>query len=254
MMEINEQKFKIIDSTNSEAQRQLSSGEAPKEDFVIRAEFQTEGRGQRGHVWTSQHSENLTFSYVFFPEKLEVQNQFRLSQTASLAVAEFLKANGIENVYIKWPNDVYVGMKKICGMLIENSLSGHYIKSSILGIGINVNQCIFPENIPNPVSMTNITGKLYNLDEKFYQITSILKAGLDNLKKENFSTLKANYMSYLLGLNRTLIYSAKGRIFKGIIKDVDDKGFITVADEVTGRVDIYDFNQINLIIPEQKKN
>lgn len=251
---INEQKFKIIDSTNNEAQRQLTAG-VPQEDFVIRAEFQTDGRGQRGHTWDSQNAENLTFSYVFFPEKLEVQNQFQLSQTAALSVAEFLEKNSVPDISIKWPNDVYAGgLKKICGMLIENTLSGHYIKSSIIGIGINVNQSLFRENLPNPVSMTNLTGKFYNLDEMFYEIVSILRRRLSELQKENFPALKEEYMKKLLGLNRTLIYSSEGKIFKGVIKDVDSHGYITIFNENAGEEKTYDFNQVNLIIPEQKKN
>ncbi len=252
---INEQKFKIIDSTNNEAQRQLTAENPPREDFVIRAEFQTDGRGQRGHTWEAQNAENLTFSYVFFPERLEVQNQFQLSEAAALSVAEFLEKNSVPEVSIKWPNDVYAGgMKKVCGMLIENTLSGHYIKSSIIGIGINVNQSLWRENLPNPVSMTNLTGKFYNLDEKFYEIVSILRRRLSELKKENFPALKAEYMKKLLGLNRTLIYSSEGKIFKGVIKDVDSHGYITIFNENTNEEKTYDFNQVNLIIPEQKKN
>ena len=248
------QKFKIIDSTNSEAQRQLQSENAPKEDFVIRADFQTDGKGQRGHTWQAENAANLTFSYVFMPENLDVRNQFLLSQTAALSVVEFLEKNGIENPVIKWPNDIYVGMKKICGMLIENTLSGHLIKNSIIGIGINVNQSIFPENLPNPVSMTNLTGKFYDLENLFAQMIEILQKRLQSLDVNNFSALKEEYLKKLLGLNRTLIYSSHGQIFKGVIKDVDSHGYITVFNENSGDNTTYDFNQINLIIPEQKKN
>ena len=251
---IKEQKFKIIDSTINEAQRQLQTENPPKEDFVIRAEFQTDGRGQRGNTWEAQNAANLTFSYVFFPLQMQVKNQFQISQAAALSVVEFLKKNSIENVSIKWPNDIVCSGKKICGMLIENSVSGHYIKSSIIGIGINVNQSLFRENLPNPVSMTNITGKFYNLDEKFYEVVSILRQRLSLLKEGDFAALKEEYMSNLLGLNRTLIYSSSGTIFKGVIKDVDQRGYITIFNENTLSESKYAFNEVNLIIPEQKKN
>ncbi len=253
-MQTQEQKFKIIDSTNNEAQRQLKSDNPPTHDFVIRADFQTEGRGQRGHTWTSTNAENLTFSYVFMPEKLEVQNQFMLSQTVSTVVADFLEKHGIQNVYVKWPNDVYVGMKKICGMLIENTLSGHYIKNSIIGVGVNINQTLFPANIPNPISMTQITGQHYNLDEMFYEMMELLRNGLSKISRENIPALKKKYMSKLLGLNKVMIYSAHGKIFKGIIKDVDYHGYITIENADDHTEQTYDFNEVNLIIPEQKKD
>ncbi|MBR4324827.1 MAG: biotin--[Bacteroidales bacterium] len=154
----NEIKYSIIDSTNDEAQRQLQNGIAPKEDFVIRADFQTDGRGQRGNTWHSPNAMNLMFSLVHYPVKLEARHQFMLSQAAALSVAEYLAQKGVADVSIKWPNDIYVGMKKICGMLIENAVSGHYIRYSIIGIGININQTAFPDNLPNPTSLAIQTG------------------------------------------------------------------------------------------------
>lgn len=250
---LNEIKYKIIDSTNSEAQRQLQSGVAPKEDFVIRADFQTDGRGQRGNTWHSPNEQNLMFSYVFFPSKLEVKNQFMLSQAAATAVARYLTNNGVENVSIKWPNDIYVGMKKICGMLIENAVSGHYIKYSIVGIGININQVNFPENLPNPTSLTRITGRLYDLDTEFAAVIENLRNNLYEISRLNADTLMKRYKSMMLGLDRTLIYRSGGRVFKGIIRDVDYRGMLILEDAETGVSNQYAFNEVNLVIPEQNK-
>ena len=250
----NEIKYKIIDSTNSEAQRQLQNGVAPKEDFVIRADFQTDGRGQRGNTWYSPNAENLTFSYVFFPPKLEVQCQFMLSQAVALAVASYLKDRGVQDVSIKWPNDVYVGMKKICGMLIENSVSGHYVKYSIVGVGVNINQTVFPENLPNPTSLSLVTGgKSYDLDEEFPQLISMIREGLYMISRKNAQILMQNYKSMLLGIGRTLIYRSGGKVFKGIIRDVDSHGYLQLEDEATHEVQSYAFNEVNLVIPEHKK-
>ncbi len=249
----NEIKYKIIDSTNSEAQRQLQNGVAPKEDFVIRADFQTDGRGQRGNTWYSPNAENLTFSYVFFPPKLEVQNQFMLSQAVSVAVAQYLMDRGVEDVSIKWPNDVYVGMKKICGMLIENSVSGHYVKYSIVGVGVNINQTVFPENLPNPTSLSIVTGRQYDLDAEFSQLMALIREGLYYISRKNAPALMQRYKSMLLGLNRTLIYRSGGKVFKGIIRDVDSHGYLQLEDEATHEVQSYAFNEVNLVIPEQKK-
>lgn len=249
----NEIKYKIIDSTNSEAQRQLQNGVAPKEDFVIRADFQTDGRGQRGNTWYSPNAENLTFSYVFFPPKLEVQNQFMLSQAVATAIASYLQDHGVADVSIKWPNDVYVGMKKICGMLIENSVSGHYVKYSIVGVGININQTKFPENLPNPTSLSIVAGGSYDLDDEFAKLISLIREGLYFISHRNAPVLMQKYKSLLLGMDRTLIYRSGGRVFKGIIRDVDSHGYLLLEDDATHEVQSYAFNEVNLVIPEQKK-
>ncbi|MCQ2250631.1 MAG: biotin--[acetyl-CoA-carboxylase] ligase [Bacteroidales bacterium] len=249
----NEIKYKIIDSTNNEAQRQLQNGVAPKEDFVIRADFQTEGRGQRGNTWYSPNAENLTFSYVFFPPKLEVQHQFMLSQAVSVAVADFLIDNGVQDVSIKWPNDVYVGMRKICGMLIENSLSGHYVKHSIVGVGVNINQTVFPENLPNPTSLSLCTNRQYNLDDEFAKLIGLIREGLYFISRKNEAALMQRYKSMLLGLNRTMIYRSGGKVFKGIIRDVDSHGYLVLEDEASHEVQTYAFNEVNLVVPEMIK-
>lgn len=249
----NEIRYSIIDSTNNEAQRQIQNGVAPKGDFVIRADFQTDGRGQRGNTWHSPNATNLMFSYVYFPVKLEARHQFMLSQAAATAVVEYLKLKGVEDVSIKWPNDIYVGMKKICGMLIENTVSGHYIRYSIIGIGININQTQFPENLPNPTSLTLHTGVQYNLDEEFTTILEILRQKIYDISTANAATLMQNYKSVMLGLNKTLIYRSGGKVFKGIIRDVDHYGMLTVEDDETHEAQQYAFNEVNLVIPEQKK-
>ena len=118
---------------------------------VIVADFQTAGRGQVGNVWESARGKNLTFSLVLYPQALPVNQQFLISQIAALSVKETLDAY-TEGISIKWPNDIYWQDKKICGMLIENDLSGHNLLRSIIGIGINLNQTIFRGDAPNPVS------------------------------------------------------------------------------------------------------
>ncbi len=243
----------IIDSTNDEAQRRISQDRESKEDFVIRADFQTDGRGQRGNIWESESSKNLMFSYVFHPKELMVTNQFLLSQATAAAVAEYFETRHIPNVSIKWPNDIYSGMQKICGMLIENAVSGKYIRSSILGIGINVNQGTFPENLPNPVSMKIITGEEYNLDQELDVFLEILQKHLAHIQNGETDILRQNYMSRLLGLDKTLVYNSRGTVFKGIVRDVEQTGFITVENQQTGESKKYDFKEIELIIPEQTK-
>lgn len=132
--------------------------ESVAELTTVTAEFQTAGKGQRGNTWEAEEGKNLLFSFVLYPSFLEARRQFILSQIVSLAIKEEL-SRWSDEITIKWPNDIYWKDKKICGILIENDLSGHHIRRSIAGIGININQEVFNSDAPNPVSLKQITGK-----------------------------------------------------------------------------------------------
>lgn len=135
--------------------------EAVAEFTTATAEFQTAGKGQRGNSWEAEEGKNLLFSFVLYPTFLEARRQFILSQIVSLAIKEEL-SRWSDEFTIKWPNDIYWRNRKICGILIENDLSGHHIGRSISGIGVNINQEIFRSNAPNPVSLKQITGQEYD--------------------------------------------------------------------------------------------
>ena len=138
-----------VDSTNDEARRHISDIDNLS---VVSALSQTAGRGQRGNTWTSNAGENLMFSIVLKSPALMAEDHFALNEISALSVADFLSTYGIK-AEIKWPNDIYVGEKKICGILIENSFRGKTISSSTIGIGLNINQRNFNVNLPNPTSM-----------------------------------------------------------------------------------------------------
>ena len=134
--------------------------------YVIAARRQTAGRGQRGNSWESAPGMNLTFSMLLRPTAIEAASQFRLSMIISLGVCEALDSAAARHdaFSVKWPNDIYYGDKKICGILIENSLAGRCIERSIAGIGVNVNQLRFESDAPNPVSLAHIVGRETGLE------------------------------------------------------------------------------------------
>lgn len=141
--------FDTIDSTNDEA---LRCSDNAGDLAVFAADFQTNGRGQRGNGWESGKGENLTFTVLLRPVHVPAQRQFAISEIASLSVVKYLQSKGLE-AKIKWPNDIYIGDRKVCGILIEHSFSGVNLSVSIVGIGINLNQTIFASNAPNPTSV-----------------------------------------------------------------------------------------------------
>lgn len=162
-----------VDSTNNEAKRRLDSIDKLS---VLSAVSQSAGKGQGDHTWTSSAGKNLTFSIVIKPEGILAKDSFVISQITALSVVDFLAGNGIE-AEIKWPNDIYVcgrkDGKKICGILIENVFKGESLASSIIGVGLNINQTDFPDNLPNPVSLKQLTGRDYNLDETLEQFMEV---------------------------------------------------------------------------------
>ncbi len=167
--------LETTDSTNDEAGRRISDIDNLS---VIAAMEQTSGRGQGEHTWLSKRGMNLLFSIVlkFGEGDLPAKEAFMLSRATSVSLVKFLSAHGIE-AWIKPPNDIYVGERKICGTLIENTLRGAWVISSIIGIGLNVNQRNFDVSLPNPTSMV-----LEN--EKAYDIVACLEEFLNVFGKE----------------------------------------------------------------------
>ena len=192
-----------VDSTNDEARRQISEIDNLS---VVSALEQTKGRGQRGNRWSSQPGENLTFSLVVKDFRIKANEQSAISQATALSLVDLLSRHEIK-ARIKWPNDIYAGDEKICGILIENSLKGSEIDWSIIGIGLNVNQTAFPEDLPNPTSMKLCTGNSnpYNTREILEEFMGIFtgyyreylngNGALDRLEEQFVSNLRTNLSS-----------------------------------------------------------
>ena len=151
-------------STNSYA-IELLTKERPAEGCVVVTSHQTRGKGTDTNTWESEKDKNLTFSVILYPA-FAADQQFILNKAISLGIYNFLKTELPQSpVSIKWPNDIYIGDKKVCGILIQNSIIGYRFDYVVAGIGLNVNQEIFKSDAPNPVSLRMITQKDYNLDE-----------------------------------------------------------------------------------------
>ena len=185
-----------VDSTNDEAKRHISDIDNLS---VLSALEQTAGRGQRGNSWTSAPGENLMFSIVLKSPALMAEDHFALNEITALSVADFLSTYGIK-AQIKWPNDIYVDEKKICGILIENSFRGKSISSSIIGIGLNINQRNFNVNLPNPTSMVlclqnhDTRHKHHNCHSERSEEPFDLKACLDGFM-DIFTSLHDRFLS-----------------------------------------------------------
>lgn len=132
---------------------------------IIAAIEQSSGRGQGNHSWTSNPGENLTFSILLKDQSIKANELIIVTQIASLSICDYLRAKGVK-ARIKWPNDIWVGDKKIAGILIENKISDSTLSESIIGIGLNLNQITWPQDIPNPISLKQISGQSYDIKQE----------------------------------------------------------------------------------------
>lgn len=219
------------DSTNSYAAELLRKNNLP-EGSVINCFNQTNGRGQRGNSWESEPNKNATLSIILYPTFLSADKQFLLTKIISLAVTdlmtEIIKLSDNEpQVRIKWPNDIYVNDKKIAGILIENILSGNTIKSTILGIGININQTVF-NSITNATSLALIAGKTFDLMEIIGKLCEYAEARYLQLKANRLESIDTEYLQRLYQLNEWKNYSSSNEIFEGRIINVSKDGKLKI--------------------------
>lgn len=216
-------------STNSVA---AEMGAEASHGTAVWALTQTAGRGQRGNTWEAEPGKNLTFSLVLRPYAIAAARQFELSMLVSIAIVRTFERYISDDVRIKWPNDIYVGDKKICGILIENSLSGAAIDRSIVGIGLNVNQQTFRSDAPNPVSMAQITGREYDLDNLINEFVGAIVDAVDEYSdNQEPAELQALY-AQMLWRGDGCLYpwhnAATGEDFLAAIDHVDATGMLTL--------------------------
>lgn len=219
-------RFPILPSTNDEAVKPCYG-----EGDIIVAERQTAGRGQRGHRWESAEQQNLTFTLVLEPTFLEPARQFLLSEAVALGVRDMLSEYGI-TARIKWTNDIYVGDRKIAGILIEHKLQGAAIARTIAGIGLNVNQMAFSADLPNPISMRQARHFEFDREEVLAGLASHLMARYEQLRGGDVESLQEDYHENLFRLGALNWFALPdGRRFRGTIRGVEPSGALRVEDE-----------------------
>jgi BirA family biotin operon repressor/biotin-[acetyl-CoA-carboxylase] ligase len=218
-----------VDSTNNFAKKLLKNNEISK-ITIISADFQEEGKGLHTTTWQSERGKNLLFSIVFPAISLKTESLWNINLVLSVAIAEFLEKHlKTSKIFIKWPNDIYVENDKICGILIENDIKNAFVENLIIGVGLNVNQTKFPENIPNPTSMIlkNSGNTAYNLIDVLNEISSSIISNINNILKNELSeidSLKRYYSEHLLFANEMREYNFRGQKIMAQILFVDDSG------------------------------
>lgn len=223
----------------------IAGGSYSHGDVVI-ADAQTAGRGQRGNAWNSERGLNLTFSMLLEPDFMMPDRQFLLSEAVALSLTDMLDSYGIE-ARIKWPNDIYVGDRKIAGILIENDIMGIKLRRSIVGVGLNVNQRLFDAGIPNPVSMSLVTGREYRLDDVFGRWYGNMLSRYGQLEDGHSAQVEQDYMFQLYRVNEVHDYRVEDEIVEGKIRHVKPSGEL-VLENMDGVRKKYLFKEIEYII------
>ncbi|MBN1413497.1 MAG: biotin--[acetyl-CoA-carboxylase] ligase [Bacteroidales bacterium] len=218
-----------VESTNTYASQLMKNGNV-SEGTVILAEFQIHGRGQKGNTWESERGKNLTFSIVLMPGFLGVQKHFYLLMSLSLGIIDVLTHYGLKAI-IKWPNDIYVSGRKIGGILIENSIKGSRLISSVAGIGLNVNQTTFACRGSNPTSMKLELRKEFDREALFKTALKHLTGWVRILYRKEWQLIKDRYLQNLLYFNEWKEFTDSAGAFPGRITDILESGELLVEKQ-----------------------
>ena len=226
---------------------------------VVWTSWQTAGRGQAGNSWESEAGKNVLFSMRLKRPQVAVDKQFALTMMTSVAVWKVVKALlPNEDVTIKWPNDIYVGDRKICGMLIESRIKEKTVDEAIVGIGLNVNQKEWVNGAPNPTSVKLVKGVETDIEQVSKDLEQNLRESLslleqpEELKKQYLAALyrfgqKALYAEREVSLTPSMILTGKQPdAFEATIKDVTEQGELVL--QASDKTRKYHFKEIQFIL------
>lgn len=224
-------KLDTVVSTNSFL-KDLSVSAALENFTIVVTQKQTKGRGQQKNKWLSEPYKNLTFSVFTSLKDVKIIHKKYLNFAISLAIYRVLFDKNIPKISIKWPNDLMAANKKICGILIENTFFGDQIKSTIVGIGLNVNQEKFPNSLRNVTSLKLATLKETDLNLLLHEILAELKTNIKLLESKDFHLLEKQYLTVLYKKNIPAMFkTSKDEIFMGIISGISDQGNLQIQLE-----------------------
>jgi BirA family biotin operon repressor/biotin-[acetyl-CoA-carboxylase] ligase len=242
-------KYKYIketDSTNVLMKELIWTADIP-EGFVVRSDYQTKGKGQGANKWESEKGKNLLFSVLLQPEGIPVENQFLISQFVSLGIIDALR--GLSPVAgagftVKWPNDIYWHDQKIAGILIENTWQGRKITSSVIGVGINVNQKHFCSDAPNPVSLYQIFRKKFSRKTLLKTILSAIEGYYIHIDAEQ---IRNKYHHSLYRKEGLHLFRSENHVFDAEIMGVEADGRLMLKEK-TGKISGYYFKEVEFVL------
>jgi BirA family biotin operon repressor/biotin-[acetyl-CoA-carboxylase] ligase len=219
----------------------------PCEGTVITTENQVEGRGQIGSKWESEAGKNIILSIILRPNFLPAREQFLLNQAITLGVVNFIQYYITTGVKIKWPNDIYVHKKKVAGILIQNQLSGSRIQSSVIGIGLNINQVVFLSDAPNPTSFKLLTAHEFQIEQLIPELCRSIEQRYLQLKQGKHAILQNDYLKNLFQYQQTASYQKPNETtFQGRIIGISPFGKLKI--EHNQGIEFFDIKTVKFIL------
>ena len=234
----------VVDSTNNYAYKLVANQEA-LDGTVVVAHFQGEGKGQRGNVWSSEPGKNLTFSLVLNPKRVAPSEAFVISKIVSLAICKYIETVIDEYVFIKWPNDIYVGQNKVCGILIENQFKGKNFECAIIGIGLNVNQTNF-QNLPRVTSLFLESKNELDLKSVLNGLLKSIEIFYLRFQREGVSAIHKEYLTNLLFIDEMRRYKTSQGDITGKIVNVLSSGQLEIKTK-EGQLFNFDIKQLEFV-------
>lgn len=232
-----------VDSTNDFARILLDSSSKPLEGTCILADFQSHGRGQRDLHWESQAGSNLLMSLIYYPTFLAANDGFWLSAAVALGVRDAIQAVMQDKVTIKWPNDLIGKEKKLAGILIENQIKKDCLSSSIIGIGLNLNQTHFENDSASSIKL--LTGKQWSVDLAFERVCASIEGYYLKLQTKGKNSIAEEYQALLFGKDENRMFSVGESQKPGVIRGVNDQGLLLV--EFNGLNQSFQHKEIQMI-------
>ena len=233
-----------VESTNNYAKQLVLTN--AEEGTVVLAQFQKKGRGQAGNSWESEPGKNMLASVILYPTKLNASSQFVISKIVSLGLVDFLLEE-VENVSIKWPNDIYVGDKKVAGILIENTIKGNTLSGCVIGAGLNLNQEEFLSNAPNPVSLKQITGREYDVKEVAKIVVKNIISRYNSIEEDHLEKIDSEYYSKLYRCGEWRFYMKNEERFEAKIIGIGEFGQLQLQKR-DGSISEYMFKEVEFVI------
>ena len=232
------------DSTNNYAMAKVHAGLA-NHGTAYFSSIQTAGKGQRGKEWKTSTDENIALSIVLIVTKLNAAQQFLLSVAVALGSFDFFSKYAGDELSIKWPNDIFWRDRKAAGILIENVFQGNEWKFSVAGIGVNVNQSNFDDNLKNAVSLRQITGKSFDKIVLARELQQAVLKRFGQLQADMFAPMLKEYNQLLFCLEKKTKLKKGSMVFDTTIKAVTEHGQLITMDTIERQ---FDFGEVNWVL------
>jgi len=239
-------KLDATDSTNSYL-RDLSKNKDLGKWTVVTSEYQTKGRGQKGSEWQSDKGKNLICSILIKLDDFNAEDQFMLNCAVSVGIHHYLKRYKLPKLRIKWPNDIMSVSKKLGGILIENTLVTNKISQCIIGIGININQEKFSDELPMAISIKQLTNQETRRDIFLQDLLNSIQNKFELIFTNQYEKLWNEYESSLYRKDVAHMFeNEKGDQFMGIIRGVTKQGKLKIEKEDSS-IDTFNFKEIRYL-------